>query len=798
MPASTPIYRGWTPDRGIRFASSSRSLTSSTSGQEVDSSIIASYCLPTSETESVADGNKDHLSCQELLSPSQPGDTVRETARTIPSDASSHAAPVSSLPFNIPEDIFLQAKNAPHLSEGSYWSYSLYRGPLSTDGEPRKVNVHYCRSRHTMDRVVKNYFLDEPVIGLDLEWVAESSRYDGVRKNISLIQIASPSRIALFHVALFNDADDDLASPSLRSILEDDNVIKCGVAIKADSTRLRTYMNIDVKGVLELSNLYKVVKYVPTGEYNLINRKLVRLADQVEEHLKLPLFKGEVRTGDWSEPLTMPQIIYSASDAYAGLQLYQIYEDKRLAMSPVPPRPHFAECGLPIPLPDGAVVKKVKRSRKASATAVKYAIATEASDSAAENTTSTTPKMVLHAEAGEDFVVTQVEAMMHKPSEGTLEHRELPTEDGVETAASLYNPVETLQDEIQEQEQEEVEQLRENVSNDKPIIEDKDVNLEALSMVFDINKLAEALKDSVKFEVDEEPRVTFDENRRQGIIDQATEFAKKYRDEHDPEFRLPFLRAYYLWHHQGFRPDEAAKILREPPLANVTICSYIMEAIRTGNLTYDKQRLSKEVVIGLSAWHRHVRYKSILPPEVVDLDKEGFRMKGLVLRRALERAMKMLPPEDKQLENMSSSEAMPLTKAEAKPTTSGQQKKQPVELAETQILEELFESFCEEEPFPKDLEMPVELMGSEDKPREYEANEADLVPGNMAFMDEYSHLYVDEIPEPLTLEQGGGEQKEQEASQDEKNRAEAKKATATSSNAKETDFIYYSHIRPME
>ncbi|KAL1894143.1 hypothetical protein Cpir12675_003785 [Ceratocystis pirilliformis] len=796
MPVSAPIYRGWTPVRGIRFASSSRSLTSSTLGQEVDSSIIASYCLPTSETESVADGNKDRLSCQESLSPSQPGDTVRETARTISSDVSSHAAPVSSLPFNIPEDAFLQAKNAPHLSEGSYWSYSLYRGPLSTDGEPRKVNVHYCRSRHTMDRVVKSYFLDEPVIGLDLEWVAESSRYDGVRKNISLIQIASPSRIALFHVALFNVADDDLASPSLRSMLEDDNVIKCGVGIKADSTRLRTYMNIDVKGVLELSNLHKVVKYVPTGEYNLINRKLVRLADQVEEHLKLPLYKGEVRTGDWSEPLTMPQIIYSASDAYAGLQLYQIYEDKRLAMSPVPPRPHFAECGLPIPLPDGAVVKKVKRTRKASATTVKDAIATEASDSVPEYTASR--KKVLHAEAGEDFVVTQVEAITHDPSERTLGHWELPTKDGVETAASLYNPVEILQDEIQEQEQEEEEQLQEKVSNDKPIIEDKDVNLEALSMVFDINKLAQALKDSVKFEVDEEPRMTFDENRRQEIINLATEFAKKYRDEHDPEFRLPFLRAYYLWHHQGFRPDEAAKILREPPLANVTICSYIMEAIRTGNLTYDKQRLSKEVVNGLSAWHRHVRYKSILPLEMVDLNKEGFQMKGLVLRRALERAMKMLPPEDKQLENISSSEAMPLIKAEAKPTTGGQQKRQPVELAETQTPEALFEGFYEEEPFPKDLEMPVELMESEDKPREYEANEADLVPGNMAHIDEYSHLYVDEIPEHLMLEQGGGEQKEQGASQDEKNGAEAKKATATSSNARETDFIYYGHIRPME
>lgn len=42
----------------------------------------------------------------------------------------------------------------------------------------------------------------------------------------------------------------------------------------------------------------------------------------------------------------------SASDAYAGIQLYYVLEAKRKALKPVPPRPHHAELGLPIPIPE--------------------------------------------------------------------------------------------------------------------------------------------------------------------------------------------------------------------------------------------------------------------------------------------------------------------------------------------------------------------------------------------------------------------------------------------------------------
>ena len=46
--------------------------------------------------------------------------------------------------------------------------------------------------------------------------------------------------------------------------------------------------------------------------------------------------------------------IDSASDAYAGIQLYHVLEAKRKQLEPVPPRPHHAELGLPIPIPEPA------------------------------------------------------------------------------------------------------------------------------------------------------------------------------------------------------------------------------------------------------------------------------------------------------------------------------------------------------------------------------------------------------------------------------------------------------------
>ncbi|KAF5539657.1 werner syndrome helicase [Fusarium mexicanum] len=261
--------------------------------------------------------------------------------------AESVTAPLTSLDYTIDANLWDTARKSKAGSSQSFWSYKMYR-QVQGDGEEQKVKVHYCTSKHTMEHVCERYFSDEKVIGFDLEWlVARGPANSNPRRNVSLIQIASPSRVGLFHVALF--PRDDFVAPTFKSIMEDESVTKVGVAIKGDCTRLKNNLGINSRGILELSHLYKLVKYSKAGELDRINKVMVSLAVQTQEMLGLPLFKGDdVRSSNWMMRLSADQVTYSASDAYVGLQLYYVLEQERMKLQPTPPRPAFVEQNLPI------------------------------------------------------------------------------------------------------------------------------------------------------------------------------------------------------------------------------------------------------------------------------------------------------------------------------------------------------------------------------------------------------------------------------------------------------------------
>ena len=82
------------------------------------------------------------------------------------------------------------------------------------------------------------------------------------------------------------------------------------------------FFGLKPKGAVESSHLYRLVKFGPRKP-ELVSVKLVSLAHQVEEQLGLPLYKGDVRTSNWSKPLSRDQINYAAGDAYAGFMLYK-------------------------------------------------------------------------------------------------------------------------------------------------------------------------------------------------------------------------------------------------------------------------------------------------------------------------------------------------------------------------------------------------------------------------------------------------------------------------------------------
>lgn len=281
--------------------------------------------------------------------PSEAGlDNVEEPTIDIP--------PFTPLEFTIPEEVFRNAKAANIGSAGSFWSHDLYRGPKGTEQwakAERRVQVHYCKSPKTAEEALQ-HFLGEECLGLDLEWVPCVHKNAGVRRNVSLVQLASPSRVVLLHLALYPKVDEQFVTPTLKKILEDPAVSKTGVAIKGDCLRLERYLGIKVQGMFELSHLFNQVTHLAKGAPELVNKKLVSLARQVYETTGLPLFKDQkVRSSDWSKPLNYKQVGYSASDAYAGVQVYAMLNHKRQELDPVPDLPFHAELDRPIPLPPG-------------------------------------------------------------------------------------------------------------------------------------------------------------------------------------------------------------------------------------------------------------------------------------------------------------------------------------------------------------------------------------------------------------------------------------------------------------
>ena len=259
------------------------------------------------------------------------------------------------LPFSIPTEVFEKAKAAAEGHPDSYWTHKLYTHSATPT---TKIKVHYCKSLHTSESVLQKHFLNKPVLGFDIEWKIGSTAYSSPKKNVSLIQIACADRIILIHIGLFpGESPERLVAPTLKAIMEDASVLKCGVAIKADCTRLRKFLGIETRGIFELSHLHRLVTYSASEDYHLINKRLVSLTEQAQTHLGLPIFKGEVRGSDWSEALSMEQILYAASDAYAGLVIFDELERKRRGLEQRPPRPWPAELGRPIRLASGVEIK---------------------------------------------------------------------------------------------------------------------------------------------------------------------------------------------------------------------------------------------------------------------------------------------------------------------------------------------------------------------------------------------------------------------------------------------------------
>jgi len=231
------------------------------------------------------------------------------------------------LGWSIPSDTMTAALKTLATKKPTYWNHELYR-----DQDGKQITVHYCCTKEHSERTAR-LFLNEPVLGFDMEWVATFFKWrdnTNIKHNVSVVQIANQSTIAVFHIAKHPGKTlGELFAPSLRKILESRNILKVGVnVVRADGGQLRL-CGIQPQGLHDLHYAHgQILK--ADGHQRGQDEKTGSMAFQVKYHLKLPMFKGKVRTSNWSQSIDAEQLKYAAADAYAGFLLYQIYQ-RRIA-----------------------------------------------------------------------------------------------------------------------------------------------------------------------------------------------------------------------------------------------------------------------------------------------------------------------------------------------------------------------------------------------------------------------------------------------------------------------------------
>ncbi len=545
------------PDNVVSHASSERervpSHDTSTRASDFNPDFTSDPPMPSSSqaTLSEADTSSAYQPSEEDESHSA---TVPDMSPLSIADESPAASLIGSnndgLTYRVSPEDYRKAVIASQNTSAAFWSYKLYK-----NRKGQTPTIRYCTTFEQAETQAK-HFLEEPIVGFDLEWeVGSSPGKSSIQNSVSLIQIASEDKIGLFHLSLFKgETPEQLLPPSLRTLLESKNIAKAGVNVAGDARRLQQCLDVNIAGYFELSHLYRIVMY---SETNLpeVNRKLVKLATQVQDVLLLPMYKGQVRTSAWSRRLKLDQLDYAASDAYSGFQLYQALNAKRKNMTPMPPVPAMWEDDMPLVLGNGQKVFASAYSGKRKARMPVEKAVEEAEDDDDDEE---------YFDAVEEFDDPQI---------GSSHSAGLPLS-GISVVYPTLPPAESVDDAEPA--------IVSTGSRSRPTGSARPPN-------------------------SRQPPPSAE-------ISHAEQWATTWKASLPPEYNLRAshskLRAYHLWHQQSLSCSQVATLLRNPPLSIITVANYVLDVVRDENLPYQTDRA--KAVLVLLPDSVHGRYHKIL------------------------------------------------------------------------------------------------------------------------------------------------------------------------------------------
>ena len=142
------------------------------------------------------------------------------------------------------------------------------------------------------------------ILGFDTE--TKPSFVRGVKNKIALLQICSEKGAFLFRL------NKMILHPALIRVLENESILKVGVAIRDDLKGLRKLQPFTPRGFIDLQSL--------APEYGITALSLKGMAEEV---LHQRISKRQ-QTSNWETLfLTKSQIVYAATDAWIAMCIYK-------------------------------------------------------------------------------------------------------------------------------------------------------------------------------------------------------------------------------------------------------------------------------------------------------------------------------------------------------------------------------------------------------------------------------------------------------------------------------------------
>jgi len=214
--------------------------------------------------------------------------------------------------------------------------------PLPVFRSPGRVEV--ANTAAAVNEAVQHvYKVGCPAVGFDIEWPV--SFVAGAKpKPVALVQIALPTEPPLCY--LLHVAHTGI-TPALRWLLEDENVIKAGVASNQDAQKIMRDFGIACAGIVDLSDMANRV-LLPSMRWSL--------AALVARVLKRTLPKPTgIRIGSWDAPvLNGDKVRYAAQDAFGSLMLWQELSNMPHLPEPARAAPVVVEPAAPMRNPPDA------------------------------------------------------------------------------------------------------------------------------------------------------------------------------------------------------------------------------------------------------------------------------------------------------------------------------------------------------------------------------------------------------------------------------------------------------------